>query len=131
MSETKAIMFYDGGCPMCSREVDLYRRIDRRDRIEFVDISRDTHLLQALGVAPDAAMRRLHVLSADGVMTDGVFAFAALWRQLPGLRVLAAILHGLRLLGSLDRLYERFARARYRRRCDATRPIGASCDGAR
>ena len=34
-------MFYDGGCPLCSREVAHYRRLDRRNNVSWVDIHDD------------------------------------------------------------------------------------------
>ena len=30
--------FYEGGCPVCLREVRVLRRLDRRGRIRFTDI---------------------------------------------------------------------------------------------
>lgn len=115
----KTIMFYDGGCPLCSREVKHYRRLDRAQRVEYVDVNKDRVLLDALGVGFLAAQRRLHVLSRDGLLLDGAFAFAALWRELPCYRHLADLLYKLRLLPALDRLYDRFAALRFRHRCPA------------
>ena len=31
--------FYDGACPLCLREVNLLRRLDRHNRVQFTDIS--------------------------------------------------------------------------------------------
>ncbi len=119
MSTRKTLVFYDGGCPLCAREVAHYRKLDRAGRVEWMDLRRDPALLNALGVTPDRAMRRLHVLRDDGLLLDGAYAFAGLWSQLPYYRVLANVLYGTRSLGWLDRIYDRFARWRYRRRCDA------------
>jgi predicted DCC family thiol-disulfide oxidoreductase YuxK len=32
-------VFHDGACPLCRREIALMRRLDRRGRIEFVDVA--------------------------------------------------------------------------------------------
>ncbi|MFC1609871.1 DCC1-like thiol-disulfide oxidoreductase family protein [Myxococcota bacterium] len=32
-------LFYDGACPLCSREVKAIRRLDRKGRIQFTDIA--------------------------------------------------------------------------------------------
>ena len=110
-------MFYDGGCPLCRREVAHYRRLDRRDRIDWVDISRDPETLAVLGVTLEQAMARLHVQDPQGRLLTGVPAFAAVWDALPGYRHLARLVRALRLVPALDWGYARFARRRYARRC--------------
>jgi predicted DCC family thiol-disulfide oxidoreductase YuxK len=34
-------VWFDGGCPLCRREIALMRRLDRRGRIDFVDVADD------------------------------------------------------------------------------------------
>ena len=110
-------MFYDGGCPLCRREVAHYRRLDRRGRIDWVDISQDPETLAALGVTLEQAMARLHVQDRQGRLLTGVPAFAAVWDELPGYRHLARLVRALGLVPALDWGYARFARRRYARRC--------------
>lgn len=117
MNLPKTIMFYDGGCPLCRREIEHYQRLDTAGRIEWLDISRDASLLQAFGITLDTAMARLHVLHRDGWMATGAAAFAVVWSELPYYRVLAHLLYRLNLLPLLERLYNRFARWRFQRRC--------------
>ena len=106
------IMFYDGGCPLCSREVNHYRRIDRDRNINWVDISVQADLTDSYQVTHEAAMARLHVLDSDGYMQTGAAAFVTLWSALPYYRWLAGIVRSLRLVPLLDRIYEPFARWR-------------------
>ena len=113
----KTAMFFDGGCPLCSREVAHYRRLDRGDRIHWVDITNQPETLSEYGIAYGTAMERLHALDEDGQIVSGVPAFVAIWRQLPGYRHLARIVEGLRLVPFLDWLYTRFASWRLKRRC--------------
>lgn len=110
-------MFFDGGCPLCRREVSHYRRLDRNCRVDWVDIQQDMRLLSAFGVSYPRAMQRLHALTADGLLVDGAYAFAAVWSELPYYRWLARLLYATRTLPLLDGWYGRFARWRYRRRC--------------
>lgn len=114
----KLVMFFDGSCPLCRREVRHYRRVDRSRRIEWIDINEDRTLLNAFGISYDDAMQRLHVLTRDGRMVGGAYAFAAVWLELPYYRWLAKFLYGTRTLPALDVLYGKFARWRYRQRCN-------------
>ena len=117
MNFPKTIVFYDGGCPLCNREIKHYQRLDSAGRIDWIDISRDASLLQAMGVTVETAMARLHVLHRDGWLATGASAFAVVWSELPYYRWLARLVYGLGLLPLLERLYGRFARWRFQRRC--------------
>ncbi|MBX9861092.1 MAG: DUF393 domain-containing protein [Sphingomonas sp.] len=100
---TQLTVWFDGGCPLCTREIALMRRLDRRGRIEFVDVAGD-------GSCPiDRAtlLARFHARE-DGVMLSGAPAFAAMWRAIPLLRPLGLAAHNRRVLGALEWLYRRF-----------------------
>lgn len=111
------LMFYDGGCPLCSREVAHYRRLDTAQRIEWIDITRDMTMLNAFSVSAIQAMKRLHVLYRDGRLLSGAYAFAAIWSELPYYRLLARVLRLPGLLSVLDGFYGVFAQWRFRQRC--------------
>ena len=117
MSTPQTVMFYDGGCPLCRREIAHYRKLDRAQRIDWVDISQDQHRLAALDISVSHAMQRLHVQTPDGRLVTGAEAFATVWEALPYYRWLARMVRGARLLRPLDAVYYRFARWRFQRRC--------------
>jgi predicted DCC family thiol-disulfide oxidoreductase YuxK len=75
-------VYYDGGCPVCSREIATYRRAEGAEALCFVDVSRPDAAL-APGLTREAALARMHVRRADGSMASGAAAFAALWSALP------------------------------------------------
>lgn len=76
-------IYYDGACPICSREIAQYRKSEGGERLAFIDVS--TCGPEALGpdLSRDAALARMHVRRADGTLASGAAAFAELWRQLP------------------------------------------------
>jgi predicted DCC family thiol-disulfide oxidoreductase YuxK len=115
--QMKPVMFFDGGCPLCRREVAHYRRLDRADAVQWLDIAADPAPLQPLGIAPADAMRRLHVLDRDGRLQTGAWAFAAIWEVLPYYRWLARLVRLPGVLSVLDWGYRRFADWRFARRC--------------
>ncbi len=85
MKDTTVI--YNGACPVCSREIAVYRA-RAEGPVRFVDLNAGD--MAAFGLTPDAAARRLHVVE-DGRLLAGVDAFLALWRVTPGFRWLAAV----------------------------------------
>ena len=108
------LVWFDGACPLCRREIALVRRLDRRNAIAFVDVSQ--------GAAPDGAacpvdrsalLARFHALE-DGRLVSGAAAFAAMWRAIPLLRPLGLAARNRLVLAGLERLYGLFLRVRPR-----------------
>ncbi len=115
-------MFYDGGCPLCSREVDHYRQLDKLGRIKWVDIHAEPDVVDTLGVTYQQAMARLHVRDRTGRVQTGAWAFAAIWEELPYYRWLARALRACGVLAILDYAYQPFASWRLKRRADNSAP---------
>ncbi len=116
-----ATVFYDGGCPMCSREIRHYRKLRGADRLVWIDISDDDRMLNVHGLDRQTAMERFHVLDARGQWQTGAWGFIELWSHLPAYRWIASLLRLLHLEHALDWVYNRFAQWRLQRRCDESR----------
>ncbi len=114
--QRRTTMFYDGGCPVCSREVAHYQRLDRHGRIEWADIHADPRIANSIGLTYEEAMARLHVRDRSGKVLSGAWAFAAVWDELPYYRWLARLLRALHLLPVANLAYIPFAKRRFRRR---------------
>ena len=85
MSKSELTIYYDGSCPLCRREIALYRRLPAARRLHWQDVSKGEGLGE--GLSCEMAMRRFHVRDAQGRLFAGGAAFARLWRALPGWRV--------------------------------------------
>jgi predicted DCC family thiol-disulfide oxidoreductase YuxK len=88
----RPIVYYDGGCPVCSREIKFYRGRTGGDTCAWVDVTQveDSALGPCLSRAD--ALARIHVRRADGKLLSGAAAFAEIWRGMPGLRWLGRLL---------------------------------------
>jgi predicted DCC family thiol-disulfide oxidoreductase YuxK len=85
-------VYYDGACPICSREVALYRARPGAERLDWVDVSACPAEALGPGLTRKAALARMHVRDAGGGLVSGAAAFAAIWRALPGLAPLGRVL---------------------------------------
>lgn len=105
------IVWHDGGCPLCRREIALMRRLDRRGAIQFRDVTDAADADCPLDRG--ALLARFHA-SEDGTLLSGAAAFAAMWRAIPVLRPLGLAARNPLVLAGLERLYVAFLRLRPR-----------------
>jgi predicted DCC family thiol-disulfide oxidoreductase YuxK len=74
-------LLYDGGCPLCLREVKLLSRKDRQRhgeqlKLAFVDIDQaDYNPESYAGISYREAMGRIHAIDADGAVLRDVEVF--------------------------------------------------------
>lgn len=111
------MVLFDGSCPLCRREIGHYRQLRPRCPVLWSDISTDSYWLEQFDIPHERAMASLHVIDRQGNTVQGAAAFLCLWEVLPGYRYLAAAINRARLSPLLERIYQRFARWRQRRRC--------------
>jgi len=105
--------FYDGHCPLCAHEVRVLRRLDRRQRIRFVDIADEGFDAGSVGVPWEALMDRIHGRLPDGTLVEGVEVFRRLYAAVGfGILVAPTRLPGIAQL--LDLGYRWFAKNRLR-----------------
>jgi predicted DCC family thiol-disulfide oxidoreductase YuxK len=103
------VVWHDGGCPLCRREIALMRRLDRRGAIRFVDAA-DPRTTDC-PLDRRALLARFHAREGDRLLS-GAAAFAAMWRAIPLLRPLGLAARNPVLLGLLERFYLFFLRVR-------------------
>lgn len=101
-------VWYDGACPLCTREIALMRRLDRKSRIHFLDVADPA---SSCPVDRQALLARFHAEEA-GRLYSGAAAFAAMWRAIPLLRPLGLVARNAVVLRMLEWSYLRFLRVR-------------------
>lgn len=105
----KLLVWFDGACPMCRREIDVMRRLDRRGSIDFVDVSGTSPT--SCPIDRESLLARFHA-SEDGRLLSGAAAFAAMWRAIPLLRPIGLAARNPVVLRGLEALYRVFLKAR-------------------
>ena len=107
-------VLYDGACPLCRREIAVYRDLQplqANSPVCFTDVSNAAVPLPA-GTTREQLLARFHVQGRDGQLLSGAQAFLALWAALPGWRWLA-LAGRLPVAGWLmERMYRLFLRCR-------------------
>ena len=67
VEKTKLTLLFDGGCPLCQREISFLRSRDRWNTISFVDIDSPTYNPELYrGISYREAMGRIHAITARG-----------------------------------------------------------------
>ncbi|MEO9902040.1 DUF393 domain-containing protein [Nisaea sp.] len=88
--ESRTVVFFDGSCPLCRSEIQMYRRQDAAGALCLVDVSVD-HTGLPPTLDRETAMKRFHIIGSEGQILSGAAAFVEVWRQLPGWRWVARI----------------------------------------
>jgi len=108
---TVSTVLYDGSCPLCTVEINQYKKISLDGKINWVDVS-SSEFVPPVGQSKEALMQRFHVIKPNGDLVSGAAAFVHVWEQLPGWSRLATVA---KVPGALDVMefgYDKFLKIR-------------------
>jgi predicted DCC family thiol-disulfide oxidoreductase YuxK len=107
-------VLYDGACPLCRREIGVYRGLQplRSDAPVCLADVNDPALTLPGGTTRAQLLARFHVRGYDGQLLSGARAFLALWAALPGWRWLALVGRLPGAAWAMELLYRLFLRGR-------------------
>ena len=113
-------VFYDGKCPLCLREIEMLRWMDRKNRIRFTDIAEPSFRPSDYGKTMQEFMDEIQGRLPDGSWIIGVEVFRRLYASV-GLRPLVALTRLPGVSHGLNFGYRVFAKNRLRLtgRCNA------------
>lgn len=112
-------LYFDGGCPVCTRETDFYQRRRGAEHIRWVNLATCDDAELGSDLDRQQAYARLHARRPDGQLLSGARAFAALWQTLPALRLAGRIAALPGNVHALEWGYRRFLNVRQLWRKDA------------
>jgi predicted DCC family thiol-disulfide oxidoreductase YuxK len=104
-------VLYDGACPLCRREIDVYRSLRPNTPVCFADVSDPASQLPS-DTTREQLLARFHVRGSDGQLLSGAQAFLALCAALPGWRWLARFGRVPGATWTMERAYRYFLRWR-------------------
>ncbi len=78
--DQKFEVFFDGDCPLCRREIDMVRRLDKSGRLILTDIG--SPLFVPTDVSLETLMREIHGRFPDGVYVTGVEVFRQIYDRI-------------------------------------------------
>lgn len=112
-------VFFDGACPLCTREISLLRRLDERGNIRFTDIAAPGFDPAELGTTHEALMSQIQGRLPDGTWIEGVEVFRQLYDAV-GFHTLVRLTRLPIVRGALGAAYSVFAKNRLKLtgRCD-------------
>jgi len=127
VKQLKPIVFFDGNCPLCSKEIKHYMRCDGADDLNWIDLNVCDDLYEEFGIKQEKALQIFHVRDAKGDWQLGVDGFILVWQKLKYYRWLArfVLLTGMRR--PLVWLYARFAKKRWDRIQKKGRCCNSTC----
>lgn len=111
----KIIVFYDGACGLCAKEINHYKKIAPSHAFEWVDVTHDLILFESMGYTKEEGLRSLHALDRQENMHKGVDAFILIWSQLKRWNVLSFVVSLPVIYSSTKFLYKHFANWRFKK----------------
>jgi predicted DCC family thiol-disulfide oxidoreductase YuxK len=111
--EMRLQVYFDGDCPLCTKEVNMIRGKDTVRAIHFVDIASENFSPEEVGVSLAELMAEIHARLPDGQLIKGVEVFRQMYSRIGFERSVTlskawGIRHGLELA------YELWAKNRLR-----------------
>ena len=89
-TDKKITVFYDGACPLCVRDRQVYESKDpeTEKRVEWFDITGKDQELIDLGIDPHKALTELHIRDVNGQILSELDAYRVLMARIPQYRFL-------------------------------------------
>lgn len=105
-------VYYDGACPVCSREIQTYQKATGADKLAWVDAANAQPETLGEDLTSHDALARMHVRDENGQLISGAAAFAAIWERLPKTRWLGKLMGSKPALFVLEPCYTLFLKVR-------------------
>jgi len=110
----KDVVLYDGQCNFCRSQIAILRRLDGRDRLEFVSLHRPDVVILYPNLTFEQLMKEMWLITPQGSQFGGAYAVRYLTRRLPMLWPVTPLMHIPFSMPLWCFLYRQVARFRYK-----------------
>ena len=132
--EAPVTVYWDAGCPLCTREINLMKSLDTTSSISFIalnqyssssslesypSVSSSSCSTETCSIGSQGTkiplrnlLARFHAKEAGHDLVSGAAAFAAMWRAIPRLRWLGELARNRVVLFVLEGMYRGFLAVR-------------------
>ena len=100
-------VFFDGDCPLCRREIGVYRTLESSRSVHYVDVC-TAHVDLPEGIDRSQLLSRFHARDGAGVIHSGPRAFLLLWSVLTGWRWMVLVERLPGAIWIMERVYSVF-----------------------
>ena len=63
-------VFYDGNCPICNREIELYKKLNKNKSVKWYNIYTDTKALKIINKSREECLKAFHVIDGDKIYSS-------------------------------------------------------------
>ncbi len=82
--ERRLRVFFDGSCPLCSREIKFYRRLAGSNNCNWIDVNTISAGKMPSTFTREDLLSRFHVEHPTEGFLSGALAFGMLWSEMFG-----------------------------------------------
>ena len=107
-------VFYDGNCPICNREIELYKKLNKNKSVKWYNIYTDTKALKIINKSREECLRSFHVIDGDKIYKE-TDAFFILWKDIKYFKILYYLFNFKLFKNFLNIFYKMFAKYRYKK----------------
>ena len=106
-------VFFDNNCPVCRREVSLYKKLSDKKDIKWYDVTSNNQYLKEINKTKKECLKVLHVIDNNGNIQTAVDAFIVIWSECRYFKLMVFIFKTPYLKQLADYLYKLYANYRY------------------
>ena len=105
-------VFYDGNCPICKREIEVYKKLNQNKSIKWYNVHDNNDALKILNKSREESLKAFHVMDKNIIYKE-TDAFFELWKDIKYFKVLYFLFNFKIIKFFLNFLYKIYAKYRY------------------